>query len=195
TPTQASLGSVEIRVTDSNLQSTAKSLSWTVSSAPVITTNFPPDTTEESPVSQHPCAEGGVGALTWSVTAGQLPDGIGLNPSTGQISGSACASGSFTFTVRALDANDVADEKQFTIEVNPQPQITTTQLPPAVVGVAYSQGLEFTGGTGALTWSLLSGALPDGLNLDGLSGVISGTPTTAGAPSFTVRVTDEVAAY
>ena len=49
-----------------------------------------------------------------------------------------------------------------------------------------------TGGTGALTWSIVAGTgtLPQDLNLIQANGVISGTPTAAGTSSFTVRVQD-----
>ena len=50
--------------------------------------------------------------------------------------------------------------------------------------------MQATGGTGALTWSISAGALPQGLNINPINGVISGTPTAAGTSSFTVRVQD-----
>jgi len=67
--------------------------------------------------------------------------------------------------------------------------ITTASLPAAKLGVAYSQSLAATGGTAPLSWSLSAGTLPAGLSLSS-AGVISGTPTTKGTSSFTVRVTD-----
>jgi len=39
----------------------------------------------------------------------------------------------------------------------------------------------------AYTWSITVGALPSGLNLNAQTGVISGTPTTGGTSTFTVR--------
>jgi len=67
--------------------------------------------------------------------------------------------------------------------------ITTTSLPGATVGTAYSVSLAASGGTPPYSWSLTSGSLPPGLSLSS-SGVISGTPTTSGNTSFGVTVTD-----
>ncbi len=67
--------------------------------------------------------------------------------------------------------------------------VTTSSLPTATVGVAYSETLTATGGTTPYTWSLSSGTLPAGLSLSS-AGVISGTPTTTGTSSFTVKVID-----
>lgn len=67
--------------------------------------------------------------------------------------------------------------------------ITTTALPAGVVGTPYSQTLLATGGSGAKTWTVDSGSLPAGLTLSS-AGVISGTPTAAGTPSVTFKVTD-----
>lgn len=65
------------------------------------------------------------------------------------------------------------------------PNITTTSLPGASVGSAYSQTLAATGTT-PITWSVASGSLPTGLSLNTSSGAITGTPTTAGTYSFTI---------
>lgn len=67
--------------------------------------------------------------------------------------------------------------------------VTTVSLPAATQGVAYSQSMAATGGTGTRSWSFVSGALPAGLTL-GSGGVLSGTPTAMGTRNFTVRVTD-----
>lgn len=69
------------------------------------------------------------------------------------------------------------------------PVITTTTLQDGKVGEAYSQALAATGTT-PITWALGSGSsLPAGLTLS-LSGIISGTPTTAGTFTFTVKATN-----
>ena len=74
------------------------------------------------------------------------------------------------------------------------PVITTTLLPNGTTGVAYSQPLTASGGTGSYTWSISSGDFPAWANLDESAGVITGTPTAAGSSSFTAQVTDEAGA-
>jgi hypothetical protein len=72
----------------------------------------------------------------------------------------------------------------------PPLSITTTGLASGTVGTAYSQALAATGGTAPYSWSVTAGALPAGLTLNALSGVISGTPTAAATSTFTVQVRD-----
>ena len=76
----------------------------------------------------------------------------------------------------------------------PPPSITTTTLPNGTVGVAYSETLGVTGGTGSITWAVTVGALPDGLSLNSSTGEISGTPTQTGTFNFTVEAEDAASA-
>ncbi len=55
--------------------------------------------------------------------------------------------------------------------------VTTSSLPNAQVGVAYSATLAASGGTVPYTWSLTSGLLPPGISFDTASGTLAGTPT------------------
>lgn len=68
------------------------------------------------------------------------------------------------------------------------PTITTTALPNGQIGVAYSQTIQRTGS--APSFSVTAGSLPSGLSLNTISGVISGTPTSPSASSFTVTATN-----
>ena len=70
------------------------------------------------------------------------------------------------------------------------PRCCSPPPPGGEVGVAYSDQLTVTGGTSPFTWSVSSGTLPPGVTLGASTGLLSGTPTTAGTYSFTVKVTD-----
>lgn len=70
------------------------------------------------------------------------------------------------------------------------PVITSApQMQGGVVHSTYAQTLTATGGGGPILWSLLSGALPDGLTLSS-EGVVAGIPTTPGNFSFVIQVSD-----
>ncbi len=162
---------------------------------PNITTASLPGTITGESYSQTLAATGGNGTLVWSVSAGSLPAGLTLSAS-GVISGSATTAGTSNFTVRVADTdgdNGPSDEDtqalSIVVTANSVPNISTTTLPGATVGTAYSQTLAATGGNGTLVWSLSTGSLPAGFSLS-TGGVISGTPTTTGTSNFTVKVAD-----
>src|SRR5437667_1572962 len=66
----------------------------------------------------------------------------------------------------------------------------SSYLPPTTVGTAYSARISISAGTAPYVFTLLSGALPDGMALNATTGTIFGTPTTADTYSFTVLVKD-----
>ena len=162
----------------------------------LITTSGLPGGTVNASYSATLTASGGVTPYTWSVVSGSLPTGLSLNSMTGGINGTPTTAGSSAFTVQVSDSQNPSgtDTKQLSITINPAQvaplNITTTSLPIGRRFVAYSQTLIATGGTRPYSWSLSSGALPPGLALNGVTGVISGTPTNKGRWSFTVRVRD-----
>ena len=195
------------QVTDSLSQtdSTPPSLSITINAAPIppnittISTSLLPNGTVNAAYSRTLTATGGTGALTWSIQSGTLPTGVTLNPSTGVISGTSSAAGTFTFTPQVTDTLALTDTTppllSITIDLPAPPNITTTTadlLPNGLVNgiVAYSRPLTATGGSGALTWSIASGTLPTGLTLSPTTGIISGTPSVAGTFIFTPQATD-----
>jgi parallel beta-helix repeat protein len=72
----------------------------------------------------------------------------------------------------------------------PELSIATLGLPSGKEKVAYHMQLEACMGAEPYTWVIVQGGLPDGLELEADTGIISGTPTRADAFDFTVTVTD-----
>ncbi len=135
-------------------------------------------------------ASGGQSPYTWALVQGTLPDGLSL-ANGGRISGTPTTAGSASLRFRVTDANNATATKDLTLDVATAVSVTTTSLPNAPAGAAYSQALAATGGTGTYTWDISAGSLPTGLTLDAATGTISGTPSGSGIASFTVRATDD----
>jgi len=154
----------------------------------ISTTSLPPGTVGTA-YNRTLAAGGGTGGNTWSTTTGSLPAGLSLTQG-GTITGTPTAAGTGNFTVQVKDSSNATDTQALSITIAPPPlTITTSSLPAGTVGVAYSQTLTASGGSGGYTWSRSAGALPAGLSL-AASGTISGTPTTAGTGNFTAQVKD-----
>ncbi len=128
----------------------------------------------------------------WSFGPGSNPDGLVIDPNTGIVTGTPVNPGTFTITIGAIDALGQGAIFRTAITVSGTSVISITTnatLPAGSVGTLYSQTLTATGGVTPYTWTLTSGALPPGLNLNN-AGVISSTPTSAGSLSFVINVTD-----
>src|ERR1017187_3709252 len=138
-------------------------------------------------------ATGGVPPYTFSITSGSLPTGLTLNPSTGAITGTPTAAGTFTFTAQVVDSTGTAagtTTANCSIVIAPAPSALTCPTGTGQVGVAYSSALVATGGLPPYTFSITSGSLPTGLTLNPSTGAITGTPTAAGTFTFTAQVVD-----
>lgn len=144
-------------------------------------------------------ATGGNGSYTWSVAAGStLPAGLSLNAATGVLNGILSAAGNFSFTIHVADNADpgqASGQKTFNLVVQDF-LVSTTSLPQARVGIAYSAPLTLAGGPTAppadYEWTLVSGiaSLPGGITFNAGTGAFAGTPDPIGVPSrnFTLQV-------
>ena len=71
------------------------------------------------------------------------------------------------------------------------PTIVAESLPDGMEGEAYSNRLTAKG-TAPITWSIVSGVLPEGLSLNEDTGEISGTPAGEGTEVFTVMAVNDL---
>ena len=128
------------------------------------------------------------------MSAGSLPTGLSLNASSGAIAGTSSAVGTYNFTITATDTVTSTAAQAYSIVVNPTITVNPASLPATTAGIAYSQSVSTTGGTGAMTYSVSAGSLPAGLSLSAATGAITGTPSASGTFNFTITATDTVGA-
>jgi hypothetical protein len=135
-------------------------------------------------------ATGGAPPYTWSATG--LPSGVTLSATTGRISGTPSTTTRISLSA-TLTVKDSAGASAST------PVTGTVAAPIAInnllfksqsgtVGKAYQLQLGATGGVTPYSWSATN--LPPGLTIAADTGLISGTPTTAGSYSVVATVTD-----
>ncbi|WP_164521812.1 putative Ig domain-containing protein [Sphingomonas sp. ABOLE] len=145
--------------------------------------------------SQAITASGGVTPYNYSITAGALPAGLTLS-SSGTLSGTPSAGGTFTFTVTATDSTTgtgapFTGSRAYSLTVAAATiTITPASLSNWPAGTPYSQTLTASGGNGTYTFAVTAGTLPPGWSLSS-SGVLSGTATASNIYNFTVTATDQ----
>lgn len=158
-------------------------------------TTFQPGTVTPSAnslfvASLHTSSTGAV-SIGSGFTIGQQGDTTFSHTGAAYKIGSASAENP-TWTLAASDNPRLGALAAFTLNV---PNITTTSLPNAVSGVPYSAFVNVTGGSGSITHSLDSGALPPGFSYNSSTGEISGTSSTLGTHNFVAKATDVLSAF
>ena len=167
-------------------------LSFTVNAAPQIQTTTLPDWTAGEFYSQQTSASGGTGALNFTDKNGDL-SGTGLSLTANGLLSGTPVNGVVSFTLRVVDNVGAANEQLLTFNVNPAITVDPASLPNWTEGVAYSQQLTASGGTGGLIFSDMNGDLASsGLSIS-TTGLLSGMPL-AGTYNFTCQVTDAIGA-
>ncbi len=168
-----------------------KTITFSVNPPVAITTAAVLPTTNQASANAYSlalAATGGTPPYVWTPSAG-LPPGINLSLG-GVLTGTATASGPFSFTALATDAVGATASRLFALNVNPQLALSAVGAFDATVGKPYSYGVNAGGGTPPYTWSRVAGTIPPGLTLNTSNSVVSGTPTTAGTFTYTLRITD-----
>jgi hypothetical protein len=154
----------------------------------VTTTSLPNWTADTSGYSQTITATGGTAPYTFSAT-GSVPPGLSLSTG-GVLSGTPTTTGTYAFSVTAMDTHGASGSEGYSVTINPLPAITTSGLASWTVNhPGYNQTISTIGGTGTVTLSAVN--LPPGLSLTS-TGILSGTPTATGPFTFMVTATDSV---
>lgn len=127
-------------------------------------------------------AFGGYGARVWSLQSGSgpLPPGLTLDTTSGTISGTPTAPGTYNFTVQLTDSGPPQQSvsQAFSLVITNNVVVTNQSLPTGVVNKPFQVALHAAGGTPPYSWSFYGGDfLPTGIQLDPSSGIVSGTPT------------------
>ncbi|UBB18380.1 IPTL-CTERM sorting domain-containing protein [Comamonas odontotermitis] len=135
-------------------------------------------------------ATGGVAPYNWSASG--LPANLTIDPVSGIISGTPTAAGTSQVTVTVADDASQVKNTSFAIVIDPLDLTIPADgqaLPAGQVGQAYSARIVVAGGVPPYSFTL-SGALPDGLTLDPVTGAITGTPTKAQTSNFSITISD-----
>jgi hypothetical protein len=122
TPSAQTTYNFRARVTDSDSppQMAEEQLSLKITGTPLLVTisnHAVPDGRRGTPY-QYALRIAPSTTVTWSLKAGALPGGVGLNTSTGLLSGAPNAAGSFTFTLSVTDGLLNNAEETFTLVVH-----------------------------------------------------------------------------
>lgn len=126
----------------------------------------------------------------WDVSGpfGVIASGGGSSSVSGSETISGLSAGtSYSFSIYGASVSgDDSHSYSFSTEANPTypPSWSDNTLGGFQVGVAYSDGVT---ATNSPTYSVSAGSLPAGISLNTGSGAVTGTPTTAGSYSFTLR--------
>ena len=119
TPTTVGIFNFTISVMDGNQCPGSRAYSISITGCPVITVAPPtlPNGVVGTHYNQTVSATGGASPYTFDVQSGALPPGLGLNSGTGLISGPFTSTGTFSFIIRATDANGCTGLLGYTMTV------------------------------------------------------------------------------
>src|SRR5437868_12274974 len=122
-----------------------------------------------------------------SYNATGLPAGLSVNTSTGLISGTPTTAGTYSVTISATNSSGTGSAT-LTLTIKPPPPVITSALTATgQAGVAFSYQIQATNSPTSFN---VTGLLPAGLSVNTSTGLISGTPTTAGTTNVTITASN-----
>jgi hypothetical protein len=202
TPTTAGTSSVTVTATDSTNATGSTNFSWTINPAAgntVTVTNPGPQTGTVGTGANlqiHATDSASGQTLTYSATG--LPPTLSINSSTGLITGTETAAGTYSVTVTAKDSTNASGSAPFSWTVNPATN-TVTVTNPGTQTSKYNTTIAplqiHATDTGSSTLTYRVSGLPSGLSLNTSTGVITGRPFRLRTYTVTVTATDTTGAH
>ena len=132
-------------------------------------------------------ASGGTSPFNWSVVTGNtLPAGLSLNNSSGLLSGTPTAAGTFTFDVKVTDGLAVIDTKSITLVINKITSIValTTSASPVTYGTTTT--LTATAGPATPTGTVFFAVVPSSGQFANTSVGLGSAPVASGVATMSV---------
>ncbi len=193
TPGETGSFTFTVRVTDAGTRKAEKAMTMMVLPPPLdLTTGALPNGQQGLQFNYQLAASGGKPPYTWQVVSGTLPAGVSLNQTSGIVSGTPAAAGSFNLMIEVKDSESRTMRKALSLTIAPPSlSIETATLLEAFKGSAFSYQPGAAGGKSPYTWQVVSGALPTGLSLNAGTGLISGTPSAIGTFAAAITVRDQ----
>jgi large repetitive protein len=156
------------------------------------------------PYSESVQVVGGTPPYHWSSgdATQKLPAGLSMDTTTGIVHGIPVATGTFGYLVQVVDSSvptPVAVNQVIIFNINIPLKVDTTSANDATKGRPFGLDFYLEGGRPPYSARILTGTLPDGVNLlpsssgtnfNNFYTALSGTPTTDGLFQFTIGFTD-----
>lgn len=189
TPTVAASSNISVTATNAGGTSAAATITFNITNVPVpvLTGDLTITGVANSSLTYTFIATNS--PTSYTLTSGSFPPGMTLNnPSFGVLGVLPNLAGTYTFTMTATNAGGTSAPATFTITITSPPPVVSAGSPTGTTGTAFSYTISAT--NSPTSYAVASGTLPAGLTLNTTTGVISGTPTVAGASSVTVTATN-----
>jgi len=100
--------------------------------------------TEGTFYSQTITVVGGTSPVTFQISAGALPDGLGLDANSGVLSGTPTVPGAYNFTVHVIDGSGCQTQRTYDVNIASNAVATSTTLSAVPTSLTYGQSITLT---------------------------------------------------